>query len=180
MAETISFSLKTTPRFANAIRRYAIDRIKVLAIDKVIIYENRSAYFDEYIAHRIGQIPLVSTAGKYKVEDVGFYLDVMGPGVVYSEDLKSNNDHVKVAIERIPIVTLAEGQSLRLEAYIKEGIGRDHAKFQASVSSYDEKDGEYTFFIESLGQLPAEEIGKQLISNLTEDLKSLKESLHNM
>ena len=55
---TISFTLKdASSAQANALRRVAINHVKCFAIDTVTFYENSSAMFDEYIAHRIGLIP---------------------------------------------------------------------------------------------------------------------------
>ncbi len=53
------FTLKDAgPGFANAIRRAAINSVKTFAIDKITFYENTTAMFDEYIAHRIGLVPI--------------------------------------------------------------------------------------------------------------------------
>ncbi len=178
--DTLTFSLKTTPRLANALRRYIMDRVPVFALDKVVVYENHTPYFDEYIAHRIGQIPITTPDKDVKAEEVGFYLDAIGPKVVHSEELKSNNDDVKVAVEGIPIVTLSEGQSLRVEGYVAKGIGRKHAKFQAAVVSYEEKDGIYNFSVETIGHMDAKRVVKTAIKELLNDLKGLKESLKMM
>ena len=48
-ANRIQFSLVgVSPTFANAIRRYGMMRIPVMAIDNITIYENTSSMFDEY------------------------------------------------------------------------------------------------------------------------------------
>ncbi|MEM4295341.1 MAG: hypothetical protein QXI89_02505 [Candidatus Anstonellales archaeon] len=172
---TIEFLLKSSVRFANALRRYAMSRVPVLAIDKVTFYENRTALFDEYIAHRIGLIPIKDA--DIKAEGVGFYLDAIGPKIVYSEDLQCNNEKTGVAIKGIPIITLAEGQSLRLEGFLKRGIGREHMKFQASITAYKESSDGFQFFIESIGQMSARNVLIKALKEMHNDLEQLEQSL---
>jgi DNA-directed RNA polymerase II subunit RPB3 len=58
----IKFELYNTElTIANALRRIIIAEVPTLAIDIVEIQENTSALHDEYLAHRCGLIPLVST-----------------------------------------------------------------------------------------------------------------------
>ena len=133
----LEFNLKGSPvYFANLLRRYAIGQVSVFAIDRVTFYENSSSMFDEYLAHRIGQLPLLSESGR-ATDEIALTLEASGPGVVYSKALKSTDSKIKSALDDIPLLKLLEGQNVRLEAKAIRGIGRQHAKFQPGLVSYE-------------------------------------------
>ncbi len=180
--DRIDFQFSSIPvYYINAIRRYSIGKVPVYAIDKILVYENKTSLFDEYIAHRIGMIPL-KVEGNPKDEELAFYLDEQGPKVIYSESLKSNSDKAKVAVEGIPIITLREGQSLRLEAKVKKGVGRTHAKFQSGISSYEieEENGNLIsgkMFVETLYQFSPREIVVKAIEEFEKEVEDFSSSL---
>lgn len=167
--------------FMNALRRYCMGRIPTLAIEGVTVYENTSSMFDEYVTHRIGLVPLITPKGVKEGMEVAFSLDESGPKVVYSGDLKTTDKDVKVAKERIPIITLFEGQNLRLEGKAIVGNGIKHAKFQAGLAAYgeDEKGG-LVFKAESFFQMSPKEMlvrgCKQLESELSALGKAVKKA----
>ena len=164
---------------ANALRRVAIGSVPTFAIDTVTFYENTSAMFDEYIAHRIGLVPIITPSKGYDEKDeIMFSLEAEGPVTAYSADLKSSDKNVKVANEKIPIMKLAEGQRLKLEGKAIMGTGSKHAKFQPGLVTYKQlSDTDFEFYVETFGQMPAIEIVNKAIAILEKQLKDTKDAL---
>lgn len=160
--------------FMNAVRRYCMGKVHTLAIDSITMYENTSSMFDEYVTHRIGLIPLITPKGVKEGMEVAFSLDETGPKVVYSGDLKTTDKDVKVAKERIPIITLFEGQNLRLEGKAVVGNGTTHAKFQSGLAAYGEDEkGNIMFKAESFFQMSPKEMLVRGCKQLEDDLSEL-------
>lgn len=174
----LNFELSgTSAQFANAIRRYAMNGVPVLAMEEVTFYENTSALFDEYLAHRLGLIPLITPNGVPKDAEITFYLDAKGPKVVYSSELETKDKEVKPARDKIQIVTLAENQSIRLEGKAKLGSAKKHAKFQAGLAAYEISNGAYKFYVESFFQMSPKDLVLRAASALEEDVKDLEKQL---
>lgn len=127
--------------FMNALRRIVIAEVPSMAVDEVVILENSSILQDETIAHRIGLIPLKTDLDSYNLPEecpcksefgcnlcrVTFTLDAEakeGTRTVYSGELVSENPNVTPVSGNIPIIKLAKGQKLRLEAYARLGKGK--------------------------------------------------------
>ncbi len=136
---------EVTPQLANELRRIMMNEIPVLAIDIVEFSDNGSALYDEILSHRLGLIPLVfdgkalnlpqecKCGGKGCAQcQVVLALSKKGPSMVYAKDFKSSDKSVKPLYEDTPIVELFEDQKLKLEATAVLGLGKNHAKWQAS------------------------------------------------
>lgn len=135
----------------NSIRRIILSEVPTMAIDYVIFIENSSVFYDEYISHRLGLIPLKSDIAydKYKPPEecieIGetqqyppdcfakFDLEVEGPEegirVVYSGDLVASDPDVVPVYNNIPLFKLIKGQKVKFEAYARLGRGKEHAKW---------------------------------------------------
>jgi DNA-directed RNA polymerase subunit D len=166
----------------NALRRAVISDIAAYAIDEVDFYANNSAMFNDYIASRLGLIPLTYEESKVTELDVALSLNAEGPCMVYSRDLKSSDVAIKVFNENIPIIKLGVNQKLRLEAKIALGTGKMHAKYQSAVASYsydpEKKNPEFDFFVESFNNVTAQEQLMRvvaLIGQKAQELGKMKE-----
>jgi DNA-directed RNA polymerase subunit D len=140
--------------FMNALRRIVLAEVPCMAIDEVVIVENSSILQDEIIAHRLGLIPLKTDLDGYNLPEkcpcksefgcnlcrVSLTLDVEakeGTRTVYSGELISENPDIAPLSNKIPIIKLAKGQKLSLEAYARLGKGKNHAKWQpVSMCTY--------------------------------------------
>ncbi len=152
--------------FVNALRRASYTMVPVMAIDYVEIIENNTVLYDEIIAHRLGLIPLDSRdainrfvkpeefeekcinreTGTPKFDDQNCYVRLSlrveadyqgGVRMVYSGDLQSDDPSVKPVYPNIPIVLMAPGQVLHINAYARLGYGTEHAKwFPVSVAAH--------------------------------------------
>lgn len=147
---------------ANTLRRLMIAEIYVLAIDRVDIAQNTSVLYDDFLAHRLGFIPVYhpnpesfnllsecscAEAGCQYCQ-VRFTLNVSNDGDsnmdVTQYDLVSDDPDTYFALprhERDPqdtsqpllLVTLAPGQSVNLTAYAYKGCGKMHAKWNPTA-----------------------------------------------
>jgi DNA-directed RNA polymerase subunit D len=183
--------------YANAIRRFCISEVPTMAIDDVVILENSSVLYDEILAHRLGLIPIKTDLDRYVLPEkcdckselgcnkcrVLFVLDSTARErvtTVFSGDLVSEDKETRPVSETIPIVKLAKGQSIKLEAYARLGRGKEHAKWQpctVSVLTDGKQDGTYILRVESVGSLPARKIVIKAMEILEEKLSEMKQSL---
>ena len=183
--------------YANAVRRFCISEVPSMAIDDVVILENSSVLYDEILAHRLGMVPIKTDLERYVLPEkcdcgsplgchkcrVLFVLDAKGKdkvSTVYSGDLVSEDREIRPVSETIPIVKLATGQTVKLEAYARLGRGKEHAKWQpCTVAVLTDGKGEGTFnlMVESAGGLPARQIVLSAIKLLEEKLKEIQVSV---
>jgi DNA-directed RNA polymerase subunit D len=179
------------------VRRFCISEVPSMAIDDIVILENSSVLYDEILAHRLGMIPLKTDLERYVLPEkcdcgsplgcqkcrVLLVLDASAkdkPRTVVSGDLVSEDRDISPISANIPIVKLAVGQSVKLEAYARLGRGKEHAKWQpatAAVLMEGKGEGVFVLKVETSGTLPAKEIITRSIEKLEEKLKELQKEV---
>jgi len=185
----ISVKLKgVSSYYANALRRICLNGIPVFAIDTVDIIENTSVLPDEGIAHTLGLIPLKTEldAADESNSRVMLVLDseaTENTKVVTSAELESKDQVVKPVSNQIPIIHLAPGQRIKLEAYARLGRGTEHSKWNSanvSVLTNTDKNDEYVLTIETAGSLEPKQIVIAGIEELSKRLEEFKETIVNL
>ncbi|ETS79076.1 hypothetical protein PFICI_08929 [Pestalotiopsis fici W106-1] len=156
----VNFELSNTDlAFANALRRIIMAEVPTVAIDLVEFHVNTSVLADEFIAHRLGLIPLDSR----DIKDMMMPRDCECDGhcdkcsVVLTLHAKCTGDEImkvhanqfEISPERVnqtvgtPVITdpdglgplickLRKGQELHIECIARKGIAKEHAKWMAT------------------------------------------------
>ena len=185
----ISVKIKgISSHYANALRRICLNGIPVFAIDTVDVIENSSVLPDEGIAHTLGLIPLkTELRGSDELNSrVMLVLDseaTENTKVVTSAELESKDQVVKPISNQIPIIHLAPGQRVKLEAYARLGRGTEHSKWNSanvSILTNTDKTDEYVLTVETAGSLEPRQIIMAGIEELSKRLEEFKETLVNL
>ncbi len=197
----IVVKLKNVPlQYANALRRICLTGIPVFAIDDVVIIENSSVLADEGIAHRLAMIPLRTDMTRF-IEpsncdchsEVGCsrcrVMLMIDSGAtdttrtITSAELTSEDDVVKPVSDKIPIIELAPGQKVKLEAYARLGRGTEHAKWNSatvSVLTETENPHDHILTIESIGALTPGQIVTGGVEELAKRLDVFKQVISTL
>ena len=130
--EKLILRMNANYSLANAIRR-SMEEIAILATDEVEFFKNDSALYDEFLAHRIGLIPLKTESKLSSKTNANLKLKKIGPCIVYSGDFKGS---VKVVYDNIPITLLEKGQELELVVNASLGKGVEHTKYSPGLCYY--------------------------------------------
>lgn len=197
----MSVKLKGIPlQYANALRRICLNGVPVFAIDTVDIIENSSVLADEGIAHRLGMIPLKTDSSRFVEHskckcnsetgcsncrvmlmiDSG---DSESTRTITSNELTSEDEYVKPTSDKVPIVVIAPGQRLKIEAYARLGRGTEHAKWNSSnistlVNSNNED--EYVLTVETTGAISPQQIILGGVEELSRRLEEFKQILSDL
>ena len=189
--QKVSVKLNGIPiQYANALRRICLNGVPIYAIDTVDFLSNSSVMADEGISHRLGLIPIKTELSDVQQNNesdkIMFTLDsgeTENTRTVLSGELKSQDNNVKPISDNIPIVTLAPGQRLKIEAYARLGRGTEHAKWNsANVATLTESDndGERILTVETTGSLEPQHIILSSVEELSRRLDEFKNFLSDL
>ena len=150
--------LQTDLSVANALRRIMISEVPTLTIDLVEVRENTSALHDEFIAHRLGLVPLQSeNVDQFQTSEecacarmcpkcsVNFKIHVVCQSDRDQVEVTSKNitaqdlDNPVIPVvyqddqgneeDPIRIMMLSKNQQLDMSMVAKKGIGKIHSKW---------------------------------------------------
>lgn len=137
------------PGYVNAIRRYSMSKVPVMAVDTVEFRQNTSVLYDEMLAHRIGLVPLKTDLKSYAkpmadaapsaATHVNLTLSAKGPCTVYSGYFKSEDESIVPVESKIPLVKLIQGQELDISASACLGTGDEHSKYSPGLITFQYK-----------------------------------------
>lgn len=197
----IVVKLKNVPvQYANALRRICLTGVPVFAIDDVVIIENSSVLADEGVAHRLAMIPIKTDLTRF-IEpsncdchsEVGCsrcrVMLMIDSGVVdttrtiTTAELTSEDEVVKPVTDKIPIVELAPGQKLKVEAYARLGRGTEHAKWNSAtiaVLTEVENSEDHILTVETTGALTPAQIISFGIEELAQRLDGFKQVISTL
>ena len=156
--QTLDFSVKgVDASIANALRRTMVADVPTIAIDLVEVVENSSVLCDEFVAHRLGLIPLESAKASELFKPYEYEGDDDTATDVHLElNVKCQSDHTRsitsadlVCFDKrvkpvnfsdatidpsgqsssVLIAKLRKNQQLSVKCIARKGTGKDHAKW---------------------------------------------------
>lgn len=162
----------------NSLRRVMISDVPTWAIELVQFEKNTTVLPDEFIAHRLGLIPLVSSVNveEDKISLSAHFKAGQEPEEFTSEYIESDNEHIVPAIDSIPIAKASNGQELIFTATAIRGTGFEHSKWSPVATCFFQKIPEgFLFTLEAVGSLDPIEIVNRSLEILQERLEKVKE-----
>lgn len=193
----IEINVNLDSSYCNALRRIMISEVSSMAIEIVSISENNGLLKDEFIAHRLGLIPIRCNRPLLnEIKEIYFTMTTEHSNTtteletIYSKELKitgikTNNqtDHqtnFDIYInDRIIITKLGPGQKINLKAIAIKGIGHEHSKWSPCCGlSYKEIDkNNYLFSIETNYCRTPDEVFNEAVEILQNKLVKIENSL---
>lgn len=185
--EKVTFAIRNCDNaFANGLRRVILSEIPTLAIDVVTVISNTSVFFDEFIVHRLGMIPVLSELVDELVYprdcacggEVGCSACQIGGRLtvacsskehkrdVYASDMVFDHPsirHVSYNDRGVWIMSLGRSQEIDVQFYIRKGIAKEHTKWMAVGTVSMQFEMAVKVFQNSFRQLPDASLRKTFV-----------------
>jgi len=145
--DTVRFLIEgVDTSFVNTLRRAMVAEVPTMTIEDIFYFDNSSLIPDEILANRLGFTPLKTDLDNYVLpEDCDCNAELGCPKcravltldieatentvTVYSGDLVADDPNTAPVSDKVVLAKLAEGQSIRFEAYAQLGQGKVHSKW---------------------------------------------------
>lgn len=185
--EKVTFAVRNCDNaFANGLRRVILAEIPTLAIDVVTVINNTSVFFDEFIVHRLGMIPLLSTiadellfprdcpcggeVGCSKCQ-IGGRLTVACSSKEHKRDVYASDmffddprvDHVSYNEKGVWILSLGRAQEIDIQFFVRKGIAKEHTKWMTVGTVSMQFEMSVKVFQSSFRQLPDVSLRKKFV-----------------
>jgi hypothetical protein len=167
-----TFSIPGGVGLCNALRRTLLSDIETEAPTTVTVVRNVTCHTDEYLAHRIGQVPFRRVGNGSTMR-----LCATGPCSVTTDALVG--PAFAPVHAHLPFVELGDGHALEMEVHLSTGKAREHARFSPcfAVSLREGDDGRMCLSLGSNDHRTPEEL---LLDALTHMDKRVERALQGL
>lgn len=166
----ISFDVENVDiSYMNALRRTMISKLKTFAIHYLKVNKNTSKIPEDFIAHRIGLIPIRSLSQEPIVFPYHFYLKKINTTNqvlhVYSHDILDNENKFFIK-ENILLFSLHPNTEIDIECFVTEGTGNQHSKWCPVVAPRCVHSGKSNAFLMTTEVIENYDTSKILIDSM--------------
>ena len=171
----IEFETEKVPiSYINGLRRTLISEMDVHAIHYMKLDENTTNLPDDFLAHRIGMLPIRNKTSGFTpslfLEETNNTENTLH---IYSDHLKNEQGNYIIP-SKIFLFSLEPNQSIKMECFVVVGKGKKHSKWSSvsgtRIKNLDEEDQKFSFQTEICENYDVHSILLDAISILKKDL----------
>lgn len=134
------FDVPGPRELANALRRTVLSGVESPAVNTLTVRKNTTVFWDEYLAHRCGQLPLRTHDPNVREGTLELRVRNDGDEIVLVTASSLRGDAFSPMHPETPLVYLSPHSELDLTAHVQTKVGRDHARFCPALASLSRRD----------------------------------------
>lgn len=155
---------------ANAVRRFAHDRVPTIAPGHITIRRNDSVMTDTQLAQRIGGL-VIDNQTCSENDEFSLKVTAKAQRHVMSSELVASNARSRIVGEDVPLTILNEGEKLDVTVHLCKDCGTRHQRFSPLAAiQYRVDDSDATLTFEPTGAVPAEDVYCHAVRALRDDV----------